>query len=218
MKNIMTLSLIAFLFASCADNGNEAETSSATSVEIVQDENTITYSTVAEGSHLEWRASHLGGVEPRFGKIFLQDASVLVNDGKVTNANMNIDMASLSVENFPEGAEEIGKLKTHLQNEDFFNVAKYPTSSFELSSIEANEGEFNSKVTGNLNIMDSSKSVTFMANVEVSDNAVTIKSEDFSIDRRDWNLTHNVEGTEGVPTDYIIANDVGFTIDATIGK
>ena len=167
---------------------------------------------------MEWRAAHLGGVQPRFGKILFKEATFLVNDGVLTNATMTINMGTLTVESFPAGAAEILKLTGHLQSPDFFNIEQYPTSKFELTSLEKSTGNYNSKVTGNLTILEITKSITFNANVNVSANEVSIKSEDFSIDRTDWNLSYNVEGTAGVPVDYISANDIGFTINTTVAK
>lgn len=129
-----------------------------------------------------------------------------------------MDMASITVESFGDDAESAGKLTGHLQNADFFNVEAHPTATFELTGIESAEGEFNSTITGNLAIMDSTKSITFNANVNVSDAEVSINSEDFAVDRRDWGIVYNVEGTEGVPVDYIVANDMGFTINVVLTK
>jgi polyisoprenoid-binding protein YceI len=85
-------------------------------------------------------------------------------------------------------------------------------------SIAATEGDFNSAITGNLAILDSTKSITFNANVNVSEVEVSIISEDFAVDRRDWGIVYHVEGTEGVPIDYIVANDMGFTINVVLSK
>ena len=215
--NIILIAIMVTMMTSCTDNGKKAETKDAENVEVVENNKTKTFKTVKAGS-LSWRATHLGGAQPRFGKIYFQDASVLVNSGKLTNATVTINMSTLSVESFPEGAEEIGKLTGHLQSADFFNIEKFPTSKFELTNLQTNAGGFNSKVTGNLTILGISKSITFSANVNVSDSEVSIKSENFSVDRTDWGLTYNVEGSEGVPVDYLIANDIGFEIDFTLTK
>jgi polyisoprenoid-binding protein YceI len=135
----------------------------------------------------------------------------------VSNAVAVFDMSTFTVENFKD-EEQIAKLSGHLQSEDFFNIAKYPISIFELTKLESTEGDFNSSVTGNLTILDSTKSITFMANVNVSESEVSIASEDFAVDRRDWGLVYNVEGSEGVPVEYIVANDIGFTINITLTK
>ena len=219
MKKII-LSVIVFgaMISSCSNNGNKVETKDAENVEVVKTNKTTVFNKVADGSHVNWRASHLGGIQPRFGKIYYKDATFLVNDGKLTNISVEMNMSTLTVENFPEGAEEIGKLTGHLQSADFFNIKKYPTSKFELTNIEKNTEDFNSKISGNLTILDVTKSITFNANVTIEENKVSIQSENFSIDRTDWGLSYNTEGTAGVPVDFLIANDIGFTINTTLTK
>ena len=210
--------MVGAMMTSCNNNGKKAETKEAKNVEVVKTNKTTTFDTVKDGSYLSWRATHLGGLQPRFGKIYFSDARFLVNSGKLTNASVTIKMASLTVESFPEGAKEIGKLTGHLLSADFFAIEKYPTSKFELTSIQKATGTHNSQVTGNLTILSISKSITFAANVTISDNEVSIKSEEFSVNRTDWGLTYNVEGTAGVPTNYLISNEIGFTIDVTLTK
>ncbi len=218
-KKIFILMAITGLFmSSCSNNGNKAETGDAEDVTIEKTDETVTYNKIKDGSYMEWRASHLGGVSRRFGKVFFKDATLLVNNGNLTNAEVIVDMNSLTVENFEEGSEDKENLTGHLKGEDFFNVEKYPTSKFELTGVEKTEGDFNSLVTGNLTILDVTKSITFKANISINENEVSVISEDFSIDRTEWGLTYHVEGSEGVPVDYLIANDIGFTINLTVTK
>ena len=217
-KLILPVIAIAAMFASCGGKGEKAETSDAAAVETIQTDATVTYETIKEGSSMSWKASHLGGVQERFGKIFFNKASLSVTDGVLSNATVSVDMSSVRVESFPEGAEEIGKLTGHLLSQDLFNVEVYPNSTFELTAIEAIEGEFNSKVTGNLTMLDSTKSITFKANVTLNEDAVAIVSENFSVDRTNWCLSYHIEGSEGVPVDYLIDNEIGFKIDITATK
>ena len=216
-QSFLLIFLIGAMLSSCSNNGNKAETGDAQEVEVVK-ATAATFSTIKDGSYIEWRASHLGGTQKRFGKVFLKNAEISVKDGQVANAAIVIDMSTLTVESFNEGAAEAGDLGGHLKSGDFFNIGTYPTSTFELTSIEAAEGDFSSKVTGNLTILDTTKSITFMANVAVSDSEVSIQSEDFSVNRLDWGLSYHKEGSEGVPVDYLIANDMGFTINVTLAK
>jgi len=216
-KVLLSVIIVSAMMTSCSNNGKKTEAKKAEKVKVVQNNETSTFINVSEGN-IKWRASHIGGVQPRYGKIDYKSASVLVNDGKLTNATFLVNMSTLTVESFPKGAEEITKLTGHLQSEDFFNIEKYPTSKFELTNLNSSTGDYNSKVTGNLTILDITKSITFSANINVTENQVSIQSEDFSVDRTDWGLKYNVEGTEGVPIDYIIANDIGFTINVTLTK
>ncbi len=217
-KVIIVIIAVGTLLTSCNNNGKKAETKNAEKVELVKNNKTQIYQTVKSTSNLDWRASHLGGMQKRFGKIYLKEADFLVNNGELTNATVTINMASLTVENFPEGAEEIKKLTGHLQSADFFNIEKYPTSKFELTGLQNTTGQYNAKLTGNLTILNVTKSITFNANVNVSENEVSISSEDFSVNRTDWGLSYNTEGTAGVPVDYLIASDIGFTINTTVTK
>ena len=194
------------------------EASDAETVETVKTETTVEYQTIKEGSYLDWRASHLGGLEARFGKLFAKSASVLVNNGVVTNATIEVDMNSLTVENFGEDAETAAKLSGHLLSPDLFNTEAFPTSKFELTSIAKGTEEFNSSITGNLTILEVTKSITFNANVTVSENEVAVVSEDFAITRQDWGIIYHTEGDEGVPAEYVIANEIGFTINVVLGK
>lgn len=219
MKNaIVCIMIIGAMMSSCSNSGKQAETKDAEKVSVVKTNSTTTFNTIKTNSHVSWRASHLGGVQKRFGNISVKNASFLINNGTLSNASIAMDMAYLTVENFPEGAAEKGKLTGHLQSGDFFNIEKYPTSKFELTKMEGTTGEYNSRITGNLTMLDVTKSIAINANVKVSENEVSVKSEDFKIDRTDWGLSYNTEGTAGVPVDYLIANDIGFTIDVTITK
>lgn len=217
-KTIVTSIILGTLFVSCGSNGKKVESQEAQTVTETKTEKTITFTKIKEGSIVEWRASHLIGTNRRFGKISLQSAEFFVTNNELTNGTVVMDMNSLTVENFPEGDEDRESLRTHLKSADFFDVENHPTSTFEITKIEKGNGKFSHKITGNLTIMNITKSITFKANVAVNDQVVSIKSDDFSVDRKDWNLTYHAEGTEGVPTDFLISDNVGFTIDVTISK
>jgi polyisoprenoid-binding protein YceI len=217
-KTTLVVLVIGAVLASCSNNGKKVDANDAEKVELVKNEITQEFKTIKEGSYLDWRASHFGGAEPRFGKISLSGVEFLVNNNQLTNAKVIVDMSSITVENFGDDEESKNKLTGHLQSDDFFKVSTYPTSTFELTKVEEAQGDFNSLITGNLTILDTTKSISFNANITISENEIAIKSEDFAIDRRDWGLKYNVEGTEGVPIDYIVANDIGFTIDVTLTK
>ncbi len=219
MKKIfLSVLIIGAFLSSCSTNGKKAETKDAKEVKIVKNNQTISFQTIKNGSYINWRATHLGGVQERYGKVYFKKAKILVNEGRISNASILIDMSTLTVESFPEGAEEIAKLTGHLKSPDFFNIEKYPYSKFELTGVQESNGDYNSLVTGNLTILDVTKSISFNANINISDNEVSIKSENFSVDRKNWGLTYNTEGTKGVPVDYLISDDISFTINLILTK
>ncbi len=215
---ILTIFVASTLLISCGNNDQKATTQEAKQVNTVTTSETATYKTVTKDSNIDWRASHLGGVKQRYGKVLVKDATFLVNANKLTNATVTMDLNSLTVTSFPAGSDEITDLEKHLKSDDFFNTSKYPTSKFELTKLEETSGDYNSKITGNLTISDITKNITFNANVAITADKVSIKSEDFSINRADWNLTYNAKGTQGVPVDYLISDAVGFTINVAATK
>jgi polyisoprenoid-binding protein YceI len=219
MKKVFLSALaLGLIFTACTNNGKEVEAGEAIAIENNATAESVTLSNIAEGSNIEWFASHLGGTGARFGKIMLQSADITVNNGTVENATVVIEMNSLTVENFGDDVEQTEKLTGHLKSADFFNVEANPTAKFEMASIAAGTGEYNSIVTGNLTILDSTKSISFNANVNANEETVTITSEKFAIDRTLWGMNYHVEGSEGVPVDYLIANEVGFIINVKVTK
>lgn len=217
MKYLVIAAVILF-FGSCSNQEATKETAKSENVELVSSSHTGTYSKIEEESHLTWRATHLAGIQPRYGKVFIKNANFGIENGELVKAEVQVNLSSLTVENFPEGAEEIEKLRGHLLSADFFNISQFPEAKFELTNLSKNEGDFNSIATGNLTILGVSKPVSFNANVQVSEKKLSIQSEKFSIDRTDWGLSYNIEGTEGVPVDYLIANDIEFEIDLSVTK
>lgn len=216
-KTILTLLVFGSILMACSNKGEKATTKAAEKVETSKSEDAVAYNMVLPVSNVDWRASHLGGVEPRYGKISLKSAAVSVTNNKVTNAKIIMDMTSFTVDNF-EDEESKNKLTGHLQSDDFFKIASFPTATFELTNAVDATGDYNSTVTGNLTILEATKSIIFNANITISESNISIISEDFVVDRTDWGLVYHVEGSEGVPVDYLISNDVGFTINASLGK
>lgn len=217
-KSILAAVVLGGLISSCSKNGEKAITEDAREVSVVKTDDTKTFDRVKEESFVDWRASHLGGVQHRYGKIKLKSAEFLVNNDALSNATVVMDMTSFTIENFPEGDEKITKLTGHLQSADFFDIELFPIATFELINVKNTSGDFSSLVTGNLTIMDVTKSISFRANISISDAQVSIASEDFAVNRTDWNLTYNTEGTAGISADYLISNDIGFTINVSLSK
>src|SRR5688500_7125774 len=130
-------------------------------------------------------ASHNGGFKKVAGKI-------QVADGKIVGSpEIKIAMDSTwSDEN---------RLTGHLKSPDFFDVAKYPLSTFTVTSLEP-AGPDQYKVTGNLNLHGVTKSISFPATIQINPELVTVKAE-FAINRRDFNINY-----PGMPNDLIRDN------------
>ena len=97
-----------------------------------------------------------------------------------------IDMSSTWADN--------DKLTGHLKSPDFFDVAKFPKSTFE--STEITKGSTDTKykdathtVTGNLMLHGVTKSIQFPAKIAVTTDAATLDSE-FFLNRKDFQINY----------------------------
>jgi polyisoprenoid-binding protein YceI len=124
-----------------------------------------------------------------------------ITDGKPETAkgSVEIDMKAVTSDD--------PKLTGHLQSPDFFDTAKYPTSTFTLTEVKVggDKGATHT-VTGNLELHGVTKSISFPATVAVSADKVDLTSE-FVIKRQDFGITY-----PGMADD-LIRDEVVFKLD-----
>lgn len=135
-------------------------------------------------SLLTWKGTKPGGAHN--GTVALKESSLIVDKGIVSGGEFVIDMGSIKCLDLK--GKKAGNLVGHLSSADFFDVAKYPTSKFVITSVENKEGKL--AVTGNLTLKDVTKSITIPATVSEADGVTTFKSETFNIDRADFNVKY----------------------------
>lgn len=75
---------------------------------------------------------------------------------------------------------------THLKSADLFNVEKYPTLVYKITSADPDKDNRQFLVTGNLTMLGTTKAVTAPVSVlENADGSVTLKGS-LTINRRQW--------------------------------
>jgi len=212
-KFILPALFMATMMTSCGDAVEATEAKEVKEVAI-----TATYSNLGDHNHVDWKAWHLAKTKERSGTVSIKDAEVSVNNGMLAKGKFVMDLAGLQVTGFGEDTAKNEELRSHLVNEDFFLTDSFPSATFEITDVDTMSGEFNSKISGNLTIKGVTKNISFDANTTITENAVSISSEAFEIDRTNWGLTYNAEGTEGLVADYVIMNEIEFTIHTNLTK
>jgi len=101
------------------------------------------------------------------------------------------------------------KLTSHLQASDFFDVSKYPKSTFVSTRIvpDSTQGVGNYTVTGDLEMRGVRKSITFPARIEIGPDAVTVDSE-FAINRKDFGIIYAGKADDLIRDDVVIRLDL----------
>jgi polyisoprenoid-binding protein YceI len=197
-KHLLALLPLPFVFVSCENPADKTESATVTdAVEVpattsAPAQGAVTYSLLPE-SEIHFVGSKVTGSHNGGFKTFT--GAFTVADGKLvgTGQKVEIQMDSIWSDN--------DNLTGHLKNEDFFNVEKHPTSTFELTGLEAGEGEGTYKVSGNLTILGNTRNLSFPATATMSGDKVSIQAK-FDINRTDWGITYAGK------TDDLIRNEV----------
>lgn len=191
MKNLMILAL-AFLLAACgaAPEGEQVEAQDAveTTTPAVA---TTTVVVDTDASIINWVGAKFTG-DQHTGTINISKGQLMTEGSNLVGGNFVIDMNTIAVKDeIPE--ETKAKLVGHLSTGDFFEVEKFGNATFEITSVEAVEGnpEATHKITGNLTMKDISKSITIPAMVAITESGVSAKTPQFVIDRTQWGVVYN---------------------------
>jgi hypothetical protein len=181
-KVILAIVAVSTILVSCkGEKKDKVEVKEEVKVEQVVAENNVDLT----ASLLAWKGTKPGGAHN--GTVALKPSSLLVENGVITGGEFTVDMASIKVLDIKD-PKKAGNLAGHLSNGDFFDVAKFPTSKFVITSVEDNDGKL--AVTGNLTIKDVTKSITIPASLTEADGVYTFTSDKFNIDRADFNVKY----------------------------
>ena len=154
------------------------------------------------------------------GVFTLNDGSVTVKDGVVTGGKFTINIGSLKITD--KDTAGTSNLAGHLLSPDFFDAAKFGTASFEITSVEVYDSTKVKSllagathiISGNLKLKDSTKNVSFPAQVTVTDAGVTTVA-DFNIDRSNWGLSYGNDKSLG---DKFIRPEVNIKLNISAKK
>ncbi len=149
------------------------------------------------------------------GTINLDNGSLTIEEGKLKGGEFTFDMKSIACTDLKagDGKED---LEGHLNSEDFFNINKYPTSKFVITSTEEKDGKL--AVTGNLTVKDVTKSITIPATVSEADGITTFKSEPFKVDRTEFGIQYKSKKFFDNLKNKFIDDLIGFSFDIKVKK
>ncbi len=119
--------------------------------------------------------SHHGGFKTFTGHFTLKDGAPVGNDHKVV-----IDMESTFTDD--------EKLTAHLKNPDFFDVGKFPQSTFDVTEIKR-DSDTAYTVSGNFTLHGITKNISFPATVSQSGDTAKIDAR-FDINRKDFGIVY----------------------------
>lgn len=198
MRYILSIMLIALL-AAC-EQAPKADKATITEAHPVKEAKGSPYQVDTANSELRWIGTKPTGKHT--GRFALQEGKLLVKDTLVTGGNIIIRMNSLENIDLSKSDTSLRrKLEDELKGPLFFDVAQYPTATFEITNVtdfvpsvgnEVLMKHANYMVQGNLTIKNITKNISFPAIIKFEEGTLTAMAN-FNIDRTLWGMTYRAD-------------------------
>ena len=203
---------IAFIavFASC---GKDKEANIKYSPETQLYPKTGIYSVINDSSELVWVGKELS-TKSHIGTINLKNGLIEVKNNNEITGEIKIDMTTINVTDLQGRAKK--SLEGHLNNEDFFNVQKYPESSFVFKS-EPNSDQSSNKIRfeGILTIKGISNPLSFDAIIQEISPLLKANAS-LSFDRSKYNVRYRSGTFFDDLGDKLILDDIDINMSLVL--
>lgn len=216
--NLFVVSTLIITAVSCkGEKKNETEAKAA---EEAAEATTaaIVYAIDPASSTIEWTGKKPTGMHT--GTIKIADGTVKTQNGNLESGAFTIDMTSIIVTDL-EGDDK-ASLEGHLKGEGegkedhFFNVAKHPTATFEVTGITEREGK--TMLEGNLTMKGIKKNISFPVTTSAEGDMMILTSEVFTINRTDWGVNYGSKSVFENLGDKFINDDIELKVSVRAKK
>lgn len=138
-------------------------------------------------SKVQWNAKRVVGSSNHNGMVNLMGGFFVFDSGKISGGEFVIDMDTITNEDIQnQSARE--NFVSHLKGDNFFDVEKFPESTFAITGVEEKaSGENTHEITGNLTIKEVTNEIAFPAKVSTADGKIMADAL-LSIDRTRWDI------------------------------
>lgn len=153
-----------------------------------------------EASKIEFTGSKVTGKHDGGFKSFKGAVDLVGDKADTSRVAFEVDMASVFT--------DADGLTKHLQEGDFFDVAKFPKSSFASTKIAPDAGKPDGfTVTGDLVMRGVKRSISFPATIKIANGAAEVKSE-FAINRKDFGIVYAGKADDLIRDDVVLKLDI----------
>lgn len=174
-----------------------------------EDKNAGLYKIDNSKSSMTWIGKKVIGGEN--GTIDIKNGSVNYNGNTITSGSFTIDMNTIKA--LSQEGESKGKLENHLKSADFFEVAKFPVTTFKIKQVIKGSGD-NATVTGALTIKGITQSITFPVKMSVMGDRMEVTAKDIKINRMKYGVKFASKSLKSTVSDKVIDDDfmIGFSL------
>nr|WP_297168864.1 YceI family protein [uncultured Dysgonomonas sp.] len=209
MKSYLLVLSIVLFAASCSNSPkNKIEGTDSQAIANGSGEQLVVDT---QASSIHWVGTKPGG--SHHGTIGIKEGSLAINGTEVASGSFIIDMNAIVDEDLTD--QKMNEmLVNHLKSADFFDVEKYPTSSFAITKVEAVAGNdsITHRISGNLKMKDVDKNITFDAKITKEGDAYKAVTVPFTIDRTQWNVQYGSKSIFADLKDKFIDDNIELQI------
>ena len=143
------------------------------------------------------------------GTVNVKSGNIVMKGNQVAGGTFVLDMTSINSTDL--SGEYQGKLNGHLKNGDFFEVDKYPTATYTITSVKKNNDKiYNYIVNGKLTVKGKTNVVSFPAKISYSKGVVSLVSNKFSFDRQKFDVAY-----KSTMQDVLVKDDIDMLVKVT---
>ena len=141
------------------------------------------------------------------GTVNVKSGAVVLKGNQLFGGTFVLDMTSINATDLQGEYQQ--KLNGHLKNGDFFEVDKFPTATFKITSVKKGTNG-KSIVSGTLTAKGKTNAVSFPAKITVNKGAVNFVSDKFTIDRQKWDIAY-----KSTMQDVVVKDDIDLVVKFT---
>lgn len=163
------------------------------------------YKVDTQKSILNWNGKKVTGEHS--GTVKLSEGTLAVDGGKLTGGAFTFDMNSIVCTDLTDAGYN-AKFIGHMKSEDFFNTAKFPTSTFKITKVTPKGGDAYD-ITGNMTIKGITNAVTFPATVKATAAGVEATGK-ATLDRTKYDIRYGSKsffeniGDKAIYDDFVV--------------
>ncbi|MGH7713132.1 MAG: YceI family protein [Gemmatimonadaceae bacterium] len=164
----------------------------------------------SEASVVKWKGTKFFGLGKHEGIVRLSDGYVALAGERIIGARFVVDMRSIDVTDIPpDDPVPRNRLRNHLMDEDFFAVARYPTSIFMLRSAVPQGEDAGFRLTGDLTMRGVTRPITVDVEVHPAADGLVRATSRFRINRHNWGVSFRGSRL----TNDLVDDDLHFTLE-----
>jgi len=141
-------------------------------------------------SKVMWTGTKITGYHQ--GIVKIKEGKIEMRDHKLTGGYFILDMSTITVTDIPD-TDPIPKrnLENHLKDGDFFDVHRYPTAKFVITSVNTQaENPRQHRITGNLTIKGITRPHSLQAEVKEQTHQLFVAKAEMKFDRQQFGVAY----------------------------